>query len=167
MELKPCGTVAAYNRHRRKNETPCQICFEAEREYARNRQALKPRNRTEYRKDYYQKNIDRVKLVNSRWKENNIVLTKDINRKSERKRRARKLGNGFEGYTELSVLEKYGEVCHICKKGIDLSLPRRVGVGAWEYGLHMEHVVPISAGGPDNIENVKPSHALCNLRKHY
>lgn len=31
-QLKPCGTMAAYRRHRRNNETPCDDCKRAERE---------------------------------------------------------------------------------------------------------------------------------------
>jgi len=29
----------------------------------------------------------------------------------------------------------------------------------------VDHIVPISKGGNDTIENVRPSHGLCNLRK--
>lgn len=34
-ELKPCGTVAAYHRHLRHNETPCDACRQARSEYHR------------------------------------------------------------------------------------------------------------------------------------
>lgn len=34
-ELKPCGTQAAYQRHRKRGETPCQPCVEANRAYMR------------------------------------------------------------------------------------------------------------------------------------
>jgi hypothetical protein len=33
----PCGTVAAYQRHRRKNEQPCNACKSAQADYYRNR----------------------------------------------------------------------------------------------------------------------------------
>lgn len=33
--LKPCGTHAAYARHRARGEEPCQPCREAERSYQR------------------------------------------------------------------------------------------------------------------------------------
>ena len=69
-------------------------------------------------------------------------------------------------YTHKEVLEMYGTNCHICKKPIDLNAPRGVGkkVG-WEYGLHFDHVIPLSKGGEDTIDNVKPAHAICNMRK--
>lgn len=37
LELAPCGTVSAYNRHRRHSETPCEPCFAANREYQQQR----------------------------------------------------------------------------------------------------------------------------------
>lgn len=36
-ELKPCGTVAAYQRHLARGETPCPACARERREYARQR----------------------------------------------------------------------------------------------------------------------------------
>lgn len=35
----PCGTHAAYERHRRRSETPCSDCVTGEREYQRARYA--------------------------------------------------------------------------------------------------------------------------------
>jgi 5-methylcytosine-specific restriction endonuclease McrA len=31
--------------------------------------------------------------------------------------------------------------------------------------LHIDHVIPISKGGTDTLDNVRPSHAKCNLSK--
>ena len=41
-ELKPCGTPAAYERHRVNGETPCQACLSAIAERARKRRAEGP-----------------------------------------------------------------------------------------------------------------------------
>lgn len=46
-----------------------------------------------------------------------------------------------------------------------MRITRRCGEPGWEDGLHLDHVVPLSKGGPDLITNVKPSHARCNLAK--
>ncbi len=45
-ELKPCGTVAAYMRHRYHNQDPCEACLAAwaayhRAYYRRNRQAIR------------------------------------------------------------------------------------------------------------------------------
>jgi 5-methylcytosine-specific restriction endonuclease McrA len=82
-----------------------------------------------------------------------------------RKRRAIKRANGWEKYTEAQVLELHGTNCHICGNPIDLSLNRKIGNEGWEMSLHIDHVIPISKGGPDKLSNVKPSHGKCNLKK--
>lgn len=86
-------------------------------------------------------------------------------REIARKRRATKRANGWEKYTEAQVLELHGAVCHICGDPIDLSLNRKIGTEGWEMALHIDHVIPISKGGPDKLSNVKPSHGKCNLKK--
>lgn len=50
-ELKPCGTVSAYQRHLRHGETPCDACREASRdsrrEYNLKRYGVRERPRAE------------------------------------------------------------------------------------------------------------------------
>ncbi len=64
-------------------------------------------------------------------------------------RDARGLGRFYR-----DVLERDGMFCHICGMVI---------VGLED--LHFDHVVPLSRGGLHSLENVKPSHAICNRRK--
>lgn len=80
-------------------------------------------------------------------------------------RKSRILKNGFSYYSLTQVLVAYGKNCHICHTPIDLKASRRVGVGDWFLGLHIDHLIPIAKGGPDTLENVRPSHAICNLKK--
>lgn len=68
-------------------------------------------------------------------------------------------------YTTKEIIEKYGSDCHICQKPIDMDAPRSVGKTGWELGLHLDHVIPISKGGDDTADNIRPSHAICNMRK--
>jgi len=51
------------------------------------------------------------------------------------------------------------------QKPIDLNAPRRVGIEGWELGLHLDHVIPLSKGGYDTIDNIRPTHGICNIRK--
>lgn len=58
------------------------------------------------------------------------------------------------------VLREYGDKCHICKEQIDLDLPRTSRMG-----LTVDHVMPLSKGGSDELTNLRPAHWICNNRK--
>jgi len=58
------------------------------------------------------------------------------------------------------VLREYGSTCHICKEPIDLDLPRTSRMG-----LTVDHVFPLSKGGSDELDNLRPAHWICNNRK--
>jgi len=132
------------------------------------------------KKTYYEKNKDLVNFASKKWYQNNVdkavenrKIWNNSNRekvrnysiKSKNKRRANKLNNGFEPYTKEQVLQMYGTKCHICNIEIDLSAPRLTGKDGWQNGLHIDHLVPISTGGADTLENVRPAHGLCNVKK--
>lgn len=94
-----------------------------------------------------------------------IDRRKALARASGNRRQERILENGFEFYTVTQVLVAYGKDCHLCHEPIDLKASRRVGIGDWLLGLHIDHLVAIALGGPDTLANVRPSHAICNLKK--
>lgn len=53
------------------------------------------------------------------------------------------------------VWDRDGGICHLCG-GL-------VAVGAeW----HLDHVIPVSRGGTDEMRNVAVSHPFCNISKH-
>lgn len=85
--------------------------------------------------------------------------------KAVRVRRARKLGVEYVPYTTEDILALWGTACHICGEEVDLDAPRRMGRVGWERGLHLDHVVPLVAGGADAPKNVKPAHGRCNVDK--
>lgn len=94
-----------------------------------------------------------------------LEKSRELSRRSAHRRRARIQENGYEIYSEIQVLIKYGKNCHICDFPIDLKAPRKVGLGEWYLALHIDHLIPIAKGGADTLENVRPAHALCNLKK--
>ncbi len=138
------GTQRGYRRHIYKKTKPCEPCRIAGSKY--NKEKHNPVKRKKRQKIYYSKNPGLSAMY-------------------DRKRRAKLFNNGIEPYTVLEVLETYGNICHICGNNIDLKLPRQVGKPGWQLGLHIDHLISITNGGPDSLTNVRPSHGICNLSK--
>lgn len=93
-------------------------------------------------------------------------VNKEKRRLGNHRRKAQKLNNGHSSYLESEVIELHGTMCHICSKEIDMTAPRRSGAPGWEMGLQIDHVISLASGGSDSIENVKPAHGICNLKKN-
>ena len=137
-----CGTLSGYRVHVRKNnEDPCEPCRTAMREH---------------------------------WKLQRVLRNQEIN-KLRREWRSRTPGGNRRGrrykgevgeYSDIELLSLYGTSCHICKEPIDLDAPRQCGKPGWEKGYHVDHVIPLSKGGLDTLDNVRPAHGQCNIIKH-
>ena len=134
-------------------------------------------NNKEKIKEYYQNNKEKILEQRKEYRENNKEYYKEYKkeyrknnphkaRETDRKRRALKQKNIHKPYTEDQVLKLYGTNCHICQEEINLSASRSTGAAGWGRALHIDHVIPLSKGGPDSLDNVKPSHGLCNLQKN-
>lgn len=86
-----------------------------------------------------------------RWRERNPAVAALVDARYAAKRRAR-LGVATEPVLRAAVWERDGGICGICGDVVD---------GPW----HMDHVVPLSRGGPHTYANVQVSHPRCNMRK--
>lgn len=139
--------------------------------YKKNKEKIK-----KYQNEYFKKYPEKLKKYRSSSyinnKEKRLEAFKryhkkypEYSRMSKRRRRAKINNNGYELYTEDQVLATYGTKCYLCLEPIDLNATRKCGQPGWQKGLNIEHVVDISLGGPDTLENVRPSHAICNLTK--
>jgi 5-methylcytosine-specific restriction endonuclease McrA len=100
-----------------------------------------------------------------KYKKANPDKVKEWGRKKNRKREALKRNNEHAPYSEKQVLDKYGNLCHICQNPIDLSAPRQCGKPGWDNGFHIDHLYPLSKGGTDSLDNVRPAHGRCNVIK--
>jgi hypothetical protein len=154
----------------------CQNCKNWKNE--ENKKYRKVNKNSKYNKVYYIKNKESIlEFSKKKYKNNKNLIRKyqsqysktenglEANRRGARKRRALKRNSSTYKYTEKQVLDTYGKNCYLCGKTINMSNSRQVGKKGWESGLHIEHVVDIALGGPDTLQNVRPSHGLCNLTK--
>lgn len=58
------------------------------------------------------------------------------------------------------LINRDGNLCRLCNTEIDLTLPRND-----RFGATIDHVVPLSKGGSDDVENMQLAHWICNIRK--
>jgi len=79
-----------------------------------------------------------------------------------RRRRAVKLGAESEPYSVQEIGERDGWKCHICGRR---TLRPRASLAWHKDKPTIDHLVPISLGGPDIRSNVALAHALCNSTK--
>lgn len=63
------------------------------------------------------------------------------------------------------IVEAYGTECYLCGTEINFDAPRKVGSPGWELAFHPDHVISLSRGGEDTLENIRPAHAYCNQKK--
>jgi 5-methylcytosine-specific restriction endonuclease McrA len=98
---------------------------------------------------YRKRNPERVREAQKRyWTSDRGVLVR------RQKVSRRKAAPGSPRVDYAAILEQHGMFCHICSMVIvDKS------------DLHFDHVIPLALGGPHSADNIRPSHAICNLRK--
>lgn len=118
-------------------------------------EADKERLRNSYDKDT---TVARMK----KWREDNPEKNKLNRIMAQARRRSAGEKNKF---SVEDVKNLYGTDCHICGEAIDMDAPRRAGAEGWRRSFWIDHVTALASGGDHTLENVKPSHAECNLRK--
>lgn len=88
-----------------------------------------------------------------RWKAENPERYRDTHRASERRRRVRKKINGIESFTIQDILRRDGDGCHLCGHKVPAA------------ELSLDHLIPISLGGPHTSQNVAIAHRRCNTAR--
>lgn len=122
-------------------------------------------NKARYRRDrdkrladarrYRQENADIIRERNKRWRANNRA--KDNFYSS--KKRALKRSGVWEYYDRFEVFSRDNGICCICLVAIDITLK-----SPHKLSFTIQHLWPISLGGPDILDNVAPAHFSCNSK---
>jgi 5-methylcytosine-specific restriction endonuclease McrA len=114
---------------------------------------------------YRARNVERIRERERLWAQANPEKVRDMNRRQKTRRERKGRENGYEPYTRQKILERDNYLCWICGEPVDLSAPHQVGEPGWEMYPHLDHVIPLSKGGPDTPANVRTAHARCNMDK--
>lgn len=74
--------------------------------------------------------------------------------KAQAKRRAIMAGGtATESFDRMEIFHRDGGICKIC------------GEPANPFMFHIDHIIPIAAGGEHTRDNVQTSHPSCNMSK--
>lgn len=117
---------------------------EKQREYFKNN----PDKVREYRIRYFLKHKVEIYKYQRQWDKEHP----EVGRAKSQKRRARLLGNGgtFTAEEWIGICNEYDNKCLCCGEQVKLTV---------------DHVIPISVGGSNDISNIQPLCKPCNSRK--
>lgn len=164
-----------------KNRHICRSCGRKRaREWKKNNQEHVKQYGKNYYPSYYQQNKERIKQNASAWKKKNKNKVNKMNRNyrlkypekakffSRRWKQANKdrvnastvkrqaLIKGAtvgELFLREEVYIRDNGICHICKLPVSIE------------DYQIDHIIPVSKGGPHTKNNVATSHARCNQQK--
>lgn len=122
-----------------------------------------------YFRSWYESHRDDVIVRVAQWKRENPSATRAMKRQSRarhadtyrqtvRRRRAMIARVEQVPYTESEVYALHGWRCYLCGDPLDVNA---TGTALPTF----DHVIPISRGGADSLDNVRPCHQGCNSRK--
>ena len=143
-QCKTC-TLAACKIYRQNNPEKCKQIVRAW--YQKNTERNSQTN-----KKWYKKNLERRKRTVKSWRKNNPEKCRCLGAR----RRALKLNaqGSFTTQEWLDLKESHGNRCLCC------------GKPECECKLTIDHIVPLSKGGSNSIDNLQPLCLSCNSSKH-
>ena len=120
-----------------------------------------------YHKEWRKQNPDKYREQRKRWKKKNPDKVKESQRRYIKKypekirflirknKRRRDNAEGSHTFGEWELLKRqYGYCCPAC------------GKCETEIKLEIDHIIPLSKGGSNYIENIQPLCRSCNSKKH-
>lgn len=141
------------------------------REYASKNFAAKHDELCEQQKEYYRKNREELRTQRAKHYQDNCEAIRDkarqyhytergkiVHRASSHNRRSRKRNaTGTHSAEDLrQQYERQKGKCYYC----------HLNLGKGKNAYHADHVVPLSRGGSNSIDNIVITCSTCNLKKH-
>lgn len=139
-----------------KKATWYQAHREAELEKRRQSYLCNAAKRKQQAKEWAAKNPEKRREHKDRWR----VANPDLTHLYRSIRRAQEWGVEHAPYSRTEVFSLHQGICHLCGLGIDADL-KWPNTGSYT----VDHVIPVSLGGDDVLENVAPAHLGCNASK--
>lgn len=106
---------------------------------------------------YYEANREEWLERGRAWREANPERRREINRRNQQARRARKLAVSI-GPVDPEAL--WTGVCGICGDPMDRTVQHPDPASST-----LDHIVPLAKGGPHEQSNLQWAHRVCNIRK--
>ncbi len=81
------------------------------------------------------------------------IKTREIARRGQLARRARKAAAFVEHVDPLVLLDEHEGICGICLEPVDPA------------DFHVDHIIPLARGGEHSYANTQVAHPICNVGK--
>lgn len=94
------------------------------------------------------------------WLDRNRERVRERNRRREHLKRASMYGAGVERFNSREIYMRDRWICGICRKKINPKLRHPHPMSA-----SLDHVIPLSEGGPHTRANTRAAHLRCNCRR--
>ena len=140
----------------------CKACVLGYRQYHKKELKIKRdinrEDLNEYGRKYYKGNKGKIADNNKEYRKTEVG--KNAYSKATHRYQALKLGATIEDFSPIEVFKRDGYICQLCKKKTRLDYKHTHPLFP-----NLDHIVPLSLGGPHSPANTKCLCRHCNLTK--
>lgn len=131
-----------------------------QRRYLENIEENRERSR-----EYYQQN--REEILEKQKEYHKKGNGKKVMKKAHKKRNELMKKNKGKPYTKFQIIQRDSEDVPDPETGVMVTIPicQICGEPIWDDNIHIDHIVPIAEGGLDCYDNMRTTHAQCNLTR--